>query len=146
MKNLFYILIFALSLTGCQDPDPREQLDNINGYWEISEVEVSKDSVMQYGMSEYIDYIELNDSVGFRKKLKPKIGGGYIEMNKAENIKARIEKGDLWLYYSTPFDEWKEEVIEAGEEQLVVKSEDGKIYHYQKYTPILAEENEETKE
>lgn len=146
MRKLLFSIIISFSLFACQDTDPRKQLENITGYWEIRKVEVSEDSVMNYGMSEYIDYIEIKDSLGFRKKLKPKFGGGYTEMNKAENVKPRIENEKLWLYYSTPFDDWKEEVIEAGEEKLVVKSEDGKIYHYRKYEPILAEDYEEKEE
>ena len=146
MKKL--ILIFSIiCLASCSKTDPREQLDNLNGYWQIEKVEVQKDSVIEYGLSPYIDYIEVNDSTGFRKKLKPKIDGGFIKASSdAEKITAKIEDNSLFLYYTTPFNEWKEEVLEANEEELVILNRDDKKYYYQRYKPLLSQDEEETQE
>ncbi|MDX1543091.1 MAG: hypothetical protein R3214_04020 [Christiangramia sp.] len=145
MKRILIILSIII-LVACGKNDPREQLENINGYWEIKKVELAKDSVMEYGMSQYIDYIEIKDSTGFRKKLQPKFSGGYFETNNAEKVNARIEDNTLILHYSTPFDSWEEEVLKADGEELVVKNRDNKIYYYQKYTPLLTENDEKKKE
>ena len=145
MKRILIILSIII-LVACGKNDPREQLGNINGYWEIKKVELAKDSVMEYGMSQYIDYIEIKDSTGFRKKLQPKFSGGYFETNNAEKVNARIEDNTLILHYSTPFDSWEEEVLKADGEELVVKNRDNKIYYYQKYTPLLTENDEKKKE
>ena len=146
MKKAFLILILFFLLFACSKNEPKEQLNNITGYWEITKVELENDSVMEYGLSQYIDYIEIEDSTGFRKKLQPKFGGGYIATNEAQKVTARIENDKLMLYYSTPFDEWKEEVLKADEDELIVVNRDGKIYHYREYTPIIIENDEEEKE
>ncbi|PTX43650.1 hypothetical protein C8P64_2181 [Christiangramia gaetbulicola] len=146
MKKLLLILSI-IAITACSQQDPKEQIKHLNGYWQIEKVEIEKDSVMEYSLSPFIDYIEINDSIGFRKKLKPKIDGGFIKAsNDAEKITARIEDNTLILYYSTPFDEWKEEVLEADEEELVVKNRDNKKYYYQRYKPLLSQDEEETQE
>lgn len=145
MKKLI-LLISLFVLVSCSN-NPQEQLKNLNGYWQIEKVEMENDSVIEYKLSQLIDYIEINDSTGFRKKLKPKIDGGFIEnSNNSEKITARIEDNSLFLYYSTPFDEWKEEVLEATNEELVILNRDDKKYYYQRYKPLLSQDEEETQE
>ncbi|TBW28601.1 lipocalin family protein [Gramella sp. KN1008] len=145
MKRVL-ILFSVILFLSCGKNNPATQLENLNGYWEIRKVELAKDSVMEYGMSQYVDYIEITDSVGFRKKLQPKFGGGYIETNDAEKVTATIKNNKLILLYSTPYDNWKEEVIKADGEELVVMNPDRKVYHYRKYTPILTENDEKKEE
>ncbi|MDR5589861.1 lipocalin family protein [Christiangramia sp. SM2212] len=146
MKRL--ILLFSIFIIiSCSNKDPQEQIKNLNGYWQIEKVQIKNDSVVEYGLSQLIDYIEIKDSTGIRKKLKPKIDGDFIEVsNDSENITAIVEDGKLMLYYSTPFDEWKEEVLEATEEKLVILNRDDKKYYYQRYEPLLSQDEEETQE
>lgn len=146
MKKL--ILLFSIfAIIACTSNDPQEKLKNLNGYWQIEKVEIENDSVVEYSLSQYIDYIEINGSVGFRKKLQPKIDGGFIKAsNDSEKITAKIEDEDLILYYSTPFDEWQEEVVKATEEELVILNRDNKKYYYQKYKPLISQDEEETQE
>lgn len=146
MKKLIFILsIFAV--VSCTQTDPQQQIQNLNGYWQIEKVEMENDSVIEYGLSQYIDYIEIKDSTGLRKKLKPKIDGGFVKVsNDSENITAKIEENRLFLYYSTPFDTWKEKVLKATEEELVILNRDDKKYYYQRYKPLLSQNEEETQE
>ena len=146
MKKL--IIIFSIiALAACSQQDPKEQMDHLNGYWQIEKVEIEKDSVIEYSLSQFIDYIEIKDSIGFRTKLKPKIDGGFIKAsNDSEKITAKIEDNSLILYYSTPFDEWQEEVLKADEEKLVIINKDDKKYYYQRYKPLLSQDEEETQE
>ena len=147
MKKAFYLLLVAIVITSCTNTDPNEQLQNLTGYWMIEKVEVENDSVVEYSLSQYIDYIEIKDSVGFRKKLQPKIDGGYIKAsNDSEKITAKIEDDVLNLYYSTAFDEWQETVLVATEDELVIKNRDDKKYYYKKYEPLISTNEEETKE
>ncbi len=146
MKKLILIFSF-IAMASCSNNDPQEQIKNLNGYWQIEKVEVEKDSVIEYQLSQLIDYIEITDSTGFRKKLKPKIDGGFINAsNDSEKVTAKVEDNSLFLYYETPFDKWKEEVLEANEEELVILNRDDKKYYYQRYKPLLSQDEEETQE
>jgi 3'-phosphoadenosine 5'-phosphosulfate sulfotransferase len=137
--------IFSVLLFSCNNQDPKEQLSNINGYWEIEKVEFSKDSVRQFKMSEIVDYIEVDNGDGFRKKVKPRYDGTFIEFGDAEKLEAKIEEDQLILYYSTPFNSWKETVIKGEKDNMSIKNERGYIYHYKRYTPLLKDYNEEKK-
>ncbi len=142
-------LIFAITglfLFACGRNDPSEALQNINGYWQIDHVQVEKDSVIKYGFSQYIDYIKITDSSGYRKKLQPDFSGKFKTTRDAEKVKPEIKDKKLFLHYSTPYDSWTEEVLEADEDELVLKNRDGKIYYYQRYEPISLEEHEKKKE
>ncbi len=142
MKKL--IVLLALVIASCQQNDPEAQLKNLDGYWEIDRVEVEKDSVIKYGMSPYIDYIEMKDSTGFRKKLKPELNGEFSTTENEEKISAKIKDRKLILEYSTPYASWQEEVLEANDKSLVVINSDGKTYYYKRFESVINQENEKT--
>jgi len=140
------VLILAMLAIACNSKDPKEQLQNLNGYWEIDQVEFSKDSIRDFKMSENIDYFEIKDGKGIRKKVTPQFDGTYKVTPKTnEEVEAIIDNGELVLYYSTPFDSWKEQVLKADEDKLSLKNSRGIIYHYNRYTPLLQEDNEKEK-
>lgn len=145
MRKLFFILA-SLLLIACGKNDPQEELNHINGYWQIDHVEVEKDSVIKYGFSQYIDYIKITDTSGYRKKLQPDFSGKFKTSKAAEKVKPEIKDDRLFLHYSTAYDQWTEEVIEANEKELVLKNRDGKIYYYHRYEPINLKEHEAQKE
>ena len=135
MKKL--IVLLALVIASCQPNDPKEQLKNLDGYWEIDRVEIEKDSVIKYGMSPYIDYIEMKDNTGFRKKLKPELNGAFRTTENEEKISAKIKDRKLILEYSTPYASWQEEVLEANDKNLVVINSDGKTYYYKRFESVI---------
>jgi hypothetical protein len=141
-KILFFL--FGIVLLGCQQNNPEEQLEYLTGYWEIDRVQITEDSVINYKVNATVDYMEFDGEEGFRKKVKPQFDGSYKITEDVEEISARIENDSLRLYYTTPFDEWKETVISAEEDKFSVLNQDGKIYHYTKFTSLL-DENEEEK-
>lgn len=137
-----YLLILGLCITGCNKQDPKEQLQHLDGYWEITKVEISKDSIREYGFNELIDFFELEDGNGFRKKVKPQLDGSYQITQDAEKVEARIEEDQLYLYYSTLYDNWKEKVLLAEEKSLKLENERGIIYHYKRFTPFIEKQYE----
>ena len=143
MKNLVLIFLLAITATSCKQQTPQEKLNNLNGYWEIEKVEFSRDSIKEFRMSENVDYFEIKNGTGFRKKVRPQYDGTYIVTEDAEKIEAKIENDSLNLYYSTPFDSWKETVLEAGEEKMSIRNNRGLIYHYKRFKSLLSELDEE---
>ena len=144
MKNTgVFFLLFSLILLSCNKQDPKEQIQFIEGYWEIDKVEVSPDSTITYSINDNIDYFEVKGNSGQRTKLRPQLDGSFKTTNSAEKIDLKIEEDSLRIYYKTPYDNWKETVLEASEENLVIKNAQNKIYYYKKYSPINIETNEE---
>lgn len=138
MKNIFFILITLLTLS-CSN-NPEDQLQHLDGYWEIEEVIMPDGSKREYKISETIDYIEVTDSLtGFRKKLQPKFDGSYITTSDAESLKVVVENNNLNIYYKTPYAEWKETIVKVTKMQLIVENQEKIRYVYKRYEPIVIE-------
>ena len=131
-----FLLLICFVLVGCSG-NPETYIQHLDGYWEIEEATLSDGTVKEYTFNETIDYIQINDSLsGFRKKLKPGINNTYFTSDDAESLEIKIEDGDLNLYYSTPFANWKETVLEASPDLLKIMNENKNVYLYKRYTPI----------
>lgn len=130
------LIIFGLFIVSCSK-NPESYIEHVQGYWEIEEVTMADGSKKQYTFNEVIDYISVNDSLkGFRKKLKPGINDTYYTSGDAESIELKVEDNKLNIYYTTPYANWKETVLEATPDQLRVINEYDKIYLYKRYESI----------
>ncbi|HSI69849.1 MAG TPA: hypothetical protein VK941_06440 [Gillisia sp.] len=137
LKNHLGICLVLLLITACNNQDPEEQIPHLEGYWEIEKVEFSKDSIKAYSFNETVDFMDLQDGTGFRKKVRPQLDGSYQVTNDAEQVEVRIEDNSLYLYYTTPYDTWREKVLKAEDNKLQIENERGIIYHYKRFKPLL---------
>ncbi|WP_298347823.1 hypothetical protein [uncultured Dokdonia sp.] len=138
MKKLVYTLL-ALLILSCSS-SPQEKLANINGYWEIAAIEMPDGTSRTYGMSQNIDFFEINeDGTGVRKKVQPNALGEFITSNDSENINTIIEDDILILSYTTALDNWQETVKKASKEELILINKDDIIYKYRRYQPLIIE-------
>lgn len=142
MRINMLFLFSTFLVISCGKQAPEEQIEHLTGYWEIDKVEFSKDSVKQYRYNETVDYFELEDGEGFRKKVRPQFDGSYQVTGDAEKVIAKVENDSLNLYYSTPYNSWKEYVLKAEEDEMSIVNPEGIIYHYKKFTPLLEGQHE----
>lgn len=134
MKKITFLLLVLLFFN-CKENEVN--LKQINGYWEIEEVQLPDGSQKDYTYNNTVDFIELIDSVsGIRKKLKPKLDGSYEGSNLEESFEIKKENDSLNLYYKTPYSEWKETILGLDEEHLKVINQNQIIYTYKHYQPI----------
>ncbi|TVZ25159.1 hypothetical protein JM83_0060 [Gillisia sp. Hel_I_86] len=145
MRRIGTVIMLLIFLTSCNN-NPEEQLEYINGYWGIEKVEFTKDSIRDFKINEIVDYIEIIDSIGFRTKVKPQFDGTYISAGEPEDIIVKIEDEKVALYYSTPFNKWKEIIVASSKEKLSLKNERGIIYHYKRYQPLKLDLDEKENE
>ncbi|MDB9720908.1 lipocalin family protein [Winogradskyella sp.] len=132
LTALLCLLIFSCS------KNPELYIPHIEGYWEIENVSFYNGDQKDYKYNETIDYISLNDSLkGFRKKLKPGLNDTYFTSADAEAISVKIEDDSLRIYYSTPYAQWKETILSATPQQLIIINKNKAVYTYKKYTPII---------
>ncbi|NNE32301.1 MAG: hypothetical protein HKN40_08030 [Winogradskyella sp.] len=130
------IILVAFVILSCSK-NPEIYIEHIEGYWEIEEVTLANGEKKSYSVNETIDYISLNDSLkGFRVKLKPGVNGTYYTSDNAETITLKIEDDKINIYYNTQFDSWKETILKATEEQLLIQNDNKDVYLYNRYQPI----------
>ena len=142
MKKMFLVFLVACISTACEK-SAQEKIENLNGYWEIKSATTSDGYQKKYPFSEVVDYIEVQDMQGFRKKMKPQLDGTYTTSEDKELLTVEIENDRINLHYQTPFSSWTEYLISATEEELKLESAGGTIYTYKKFTPYLSNHEEE---
>ncbi|QQX76612.1 MULTISPECIES: lipocalin family protein [Aequorivita] len=133
MNSKIIIIVVSLIALSCEKPNPEAQKQNLSGYWEIKTVEMPDGEKKKFDVNTVLDYIEVKGDSGLRTKVSPKIDGTFETNGISEDFTLKIEEDSLRMYYKTPFDEWKETVIEAKDSTLKVKNRDNKIYTYSKF-------------
>ena len=120
--------------------DPESFIPHLNGYWEIDEVTLADGTKRDYTYNDTVDYLNISDSLtGFRKKLKPGFDGTYTTSDDSESFELKIEKDKLHIYYTTPYAQWKETVLNATDEQLLIVNDQNIRYLYKRFEPINVE-------
>lgn len=138
IKFILIAIVIAVTFS-CKQTNHKEQLSHINGYWEIEEVIMPGGEKKDYTINTLIDFIQISDSTGFRKKVAPQLDGSFKITDDSEKIEVKIEDNKVQLYYTTPFHSWKETVERADETHLIIENEDDKIYKYKRYEGLNLE-------
>ena len=136
MRKFFLFITICTVIISCKRENPKNYIRYLNGYWEIEKVILSFGAIREYSYNQNIDFFEVKDSIGIRKKVQPKLDGSFITTKDNEFFVLKIENDSLRLYYNTTLDSWKETVISAKENQIVIKNEAGNIYFYKSYQKI----------
>lgn len=146
MKNVFRIALVALIFVGCKQKIEPADVANLNGYWEIEKVDVPDGEDKNFKINESFDFFAMKNNEGIRKKVMPQLDGSFIVNDTYENVLVRFEDEKAYLDYSTDFAKWTEELITLTDDELVVKNEEKKEYHYKRTGPInLIGNGEKTK-
>lgn len=132
-KTLLVIVLLAM---GCKS-NPDKHIEYIEGYWEIESVYKDNQLVRTFKINSGIDYFKINTGLkGFRKKLKPNFSGTFETSKDVLNFKIEIQNNGLFLNYIDNATSFREEVLEAKKEKLVIKSNSGLVYNYKPYEAL----------
>ena len=130
------LLFIAVLLISCQAKVKKEDLNKLNGYWEIKQVKLADGEKKDYKVNETIDYFELKDNAGFRQKVMPQFDGKFRTNGIKENVKILEKENNFVIEYRTAYGKWQEEIIELADSTLVLKNKDNLEYTYKKFKPI----------
>ncbi len=135
------IIIYTVLITffSCSKPHPKSFIKHLNGYWEIERVQLSNGTEKKYNYNQSVDFFEINDAIGIRKKVQPKLDGSFITTNDREVFTIKIENDSLRMYYKNSLSSRKETVVLAKENQIIIKNEAGNTYFYKPYQKITLE-------
>ena len=136
MKNTIKIVLLFLILSSCKQKITDNDINKINGYWEIEKVVLPENDDKDYKINETIDFFDIKNKVGFRHKVTPQFNGKYLVNEFAENVKIINKDNNIYLEYTTGFAKWKDELISISDDKLVVKNDANIEYHYKKPIPF----------
>jgi len=134
--RIIIVFVAFLACVSCRKPIKPEDISKLNGYWEIENVVLSDGSQKEYKVNETIDYFEIKKNKGFRKKVKPQFDGRYLENGDSEAISVSFKNNKAFLNYKTPYSEWRDEILEVSDNNLVLKNDQNVEYHYKKAIPF----------
>ncbi|PCE64841.1 hypothetical protein [Sediminicola luteus] len=117
-----------------------DQLSDLNGYWEISQVVSADGSIKEFPVNPYVDYIKLQGTQGHRHKIKVQLGKALTIPESGGEVFTANQSGDsLVLTYKTALSEWSETLTELKPDSFTVRNETGILYRYKRYQPIIVE-------
>ncbi|MEZ4809125.1 MAG: hypothetical protein R2819_02085 [Allomuricauda sp.] len=131
-------LCVILLFLGCNKSSFSEaDLHYLNGYWEISEVTFPDGAKKQYSVNPSVDFIQLENGKGFRKKLQPKFDGGYDASLDVEFLTIGQTNEVFTLQYKSEFSDWEETLVQLDSMSFAVINEEGIRYAYKRFQPIV---------
>ena len=133
-KTCLFILLSVL--VGCDDKIQKEDLDHLNGYWEISQVKFPDGTKKEYTINTSIDFIEISDLKGFRKKVQPNITGTYRTSDDAEPFVILEKDGLFLIQYHNSTSTWEEILLAVAPHTFSVKNQENITYSYNRYQPL----------
>ncbi|MBP2832347.1 lipocalin family protein [Aquimarina sp. U1-2] len=136
IKQLVCILFCNIVLLSCTTYNPETFRSYIDGYWQIDKVILADGTEKAYTFNQTIDFFEINDTTGVRKKLQPKLDGSFLTSSDSEMFTLKIDNDSLRMNYSTALSSWTETVVSAKEDQIVIKNEAGNLYFYKPFKKI----------
>lgn len=140
MKYVKIILcLFFLTIISCKTEIKKENLVELNGFWEITKVEMPDGSSKEFKINETIDFIKFDEMNGFRNKVIPQLDGKLLSNNLTEKFTIIEKENVFWFQYKTEHASWEEELIALNNEEMVVKNSNELIYFYKKRTDLKKE-------
>ncbi len=129
----YFLSLLLLILVSCQKNIEQNDINKINGYWEIVKVEFPNGQVKEYKFSESVDFFKLNDSLkGYRKKLVPQFDGKFLTNEVNETISISFKEDLAIINYTTGFAKWTEIIKKLSNDELVLSNEQGINYFYKR--------------
>src|SRR5210317_2123545 len=129
-KYLLFLWVFALFMS-CNDT-PEGYIKYLEGYWEIKHVEKDNQLMKEYNVNSNIDYFEVNEETltGFRKKVAPTLEGKFTVTEHESPFKLEIENNMLIITYTINGISYKERIVSASQDKLVITNDQGLTYVY----------------
>ena len=131
MRYLAVIFSFFVFFS-CKDRIKTDHLRYLNGYWEIEKVVMPDNSVKEYQGNTIYEYIEISDNKGFRKKVYPKMLGGFQTNDDSEFLELVQDEQGWKIIYTNEKLQWIEFLQSLSEDKFSIKNEEGIKYFYKK--------------
>ncbi|UZO79939.1 hypothetical protein NBT05_13395 [Aquimarina sp. ERC-38] len=130
-----YLFILVISIS-CTRSDTSTKLSNITGYWEINKVIAPNGDEKHYKFNQNIDYFEIKDTTGIRKKLQPQFDGTFKATGDSERFQIKKTSDSVHFMYKNSWSSWKETILVAEKDKLLIINEEGIQYEYRPYEKL----------
>lgn len=134
MRFVVFFLSLILLLS-CDKADSIQDIEKLNGYWEIEKVEKDGEVIKSYTLNETIDYFMVKDLFGFRKKVKPQLDGTYLTNDVGQTFRIDTKENVTSIHYDTVWNRNEEVIWKLQDSILILKDKNTKFY-FKRYLPL----------
>ncbi len=136
MKKTLNLILATALLSACSKSVVIDDIEQLNGYWEISEVKTPEGDSKTFESNNNADLFELNATQGTRTKVVSQIDGSIQSNGIQENFVVKDSANAIYLKYKTDFSEWTEKLERLNENELIIINQNNIKYTYKRFTPI----------
>lgn len=133
MRKINSFIILLIILYSCSDDN---NIEILNGYWEIQSVKKEGKLIKKYPFSDIVDFFYIKDLEGYRKKVTPRSDGRFMVTLHQANLNVTKENGEYILRYLNKSKTYFEKIKKIDSQQLIILDKEGYIYKYNRYIPI----------
>lgn len=142
MKKIVAFVVLIIAFVSCTSVE-KEDLQNLNGYWEIHKVIQPDGNEIDFGMNTIYDFYEIDDNLkGIYKKATPQLDGTFIVDDYQEEIEITENDKNFKIKFHSEFNDREVTIIEITSNKLILKNSDDKTYYYKRAEPINLLDNE----
>ena len=134
MKKIILILCISLNFS-CSEKH-KIDISLLNGYWEIQSVKQDNKLLKTYPFSGIIDYFEVENRKGLRKKVMPKFDGKFETSLHKINFNVSELKGKTIIEYFDKNNTFRETIVKLDSTELFLTNKENYIYHYKVYEKL----------
>lgn len=134
--KVFLLVVGLVFFVGCSSNFSPKEMQLLNGYWEISKVQLPDGTTKNFTINGSIDFFEVDQGVGKRYKVMPQFNGEYLTNEIAEDFVIEHTKDATWIKYHTDYSSWEEQLMKLNDKELVVKNQNDIIYTYKRPVPF----------
>jgi hypothetical protein len=131
MHRIILIALLMMSW-GCKNDINPSDLKLLNGYWKIEFITHKNETFHPKGLTQLLDFYEVDTKGGVRKKVQPKWDNTFSVTDDQNQFKLLIEEKAYYLQFKTLWDQWRERIIVIDEKKLILEHQE-KRYHYSRY-------------
>ena|SRR5690554_98159 len=140
MKKIVSIIVFSIVVISCSKSVSEQDLQHLNGYWEINEVKTPDNETKVYQSNNNADYFVLNDQNGTRSKVVVQLDGTIQSNGIQENFTVKDSANAIYLNYQTEFSQWTEKVDQLTADELIIINDNNIKYIYKRFIPVVINE------
>ncbi len=146
MNRLFFTFLGIVLLLSCSKKVEADDIDKMNGYWEIEKVVLPNGKEKKYGANEMYEFFQIKDFTGIRKKVTPIVDGTFLVNLDAEKVSIKQGKDNFVVHYTTFYSQWDEDLISISSDKMILRNENKTEYHYKRAKPMkLIKDDKKTK-
>ena len=134
MKKIILILYISLHFS-CSEKN-KTDISLLNGYWEIQSVKQDDKLLKTYPFSGIIDYFEVKNGKGLRKKVMPKFDGKFETSLHKINFNISVLNGETIIEYFDKNNTFRETIVKLDSTELFLTNKENYIYHYKVYEKL----------